>query len=128
MTYRVIQWGTGKVGKFSLGAILDHPDLELTGVWVHSADKVGQDAGELLGRPAVGIAATNDADSLLALGADCVCYACTTELRPLEGVQEISRILASGANVVSSSPVALVYPKSSVPELRDPLDGHRQVI
>jgi hypothetical protein len=97
MTYRVIQWGTGKVGKFLLGAILDHPDLELTGVWVHSADKVGQDAGELLGRPAVGIAATNDADSLLALGADCVCYACTTELRPLEGVQEISRILASGS-------------------------------
>ena len=74
MTYRVIQWGTGKVGKFSLGAILDHPDLELTGVWVHSADKVGQDAGELLDGPAVGIAATNDADSLLALGADCVCY------------------------------------------------------
>jgi hypothetical protein len=88
---------------------------------VHSADKVVKTQVSSC-RPAVGIAATNDADSLLALGADCVCYACTTELRPLEGVQEISSILASGANVVSSSPVALVYPKSSVPELRDPLD------
>src|SRR5258705_1359202 len=103
MTYRVIQWGTGNVGTFALGAILDHPELELAGVWVHNAAKVGQDAGVLCGRPPVGIAATNDADSLLAFGADCVCYAATTDLRLVEGVQEICRILASGANVVSSA-------------------------
>jgi hypothetical protein len=91
MTYRVIQWGTGNVGTFALGAILDHPELELAGVWVHNAAKVGQDAGVLSGRPPVGIAATNDADALLALGADCVCYAASTDLRPVEGVQEICR-------------------------------------
>jgi 2,4-diaminopentanoate dehydrogenase len=121
MTYRVIQWGTGNVGRFSLAAILDHPELELAGVWVHSTAKVGKDAGALCGRPPVGIAATNDADFLLALNADCVCYASTTDLRPMEGVQEICRILASAHNVVSSSPVALVHPKSCPPELRDPL-------
>ena len=121
MTYRVIQWASGNVGQFALRAILDHPQLELAGVWVHSSSKVGQDAGTLCGRPPVGIVATNDADALLALDADCVCYAATTELRPLEGVQEICDILASGKNVVSSSPAALVHPKSSVPELRDQL-------
>ena len=102
MRYRVIQWGTGNVGTFALGAILDHPELELAGVWVHNAAKVGQDAGALCGRPRVGIAATNDADSLLALGADCVCYAATTDLRPLEGVQEIC---ASWPRAPTSCPV-----------------------
>lgn len=121
MAYRVIQWGTGNVGTFTLGAILDHPELELAGVWVHSAAKVGRDAGALCGRVPVGVVATNDVDALLALEADCVCYAATTDLRPFEGVQEICRILASGKNVVSSSPVAFVHPKSLVPELRDQL-------
>ena len=123
MTYRVIQWGTGNVGTFALGAILEHPELELAGGWVHNAAKVGQDAGVLCGRPPVGIAATNDADSLLALGADCVCYAATTDLRLVEGVQEICRILASGANVVSSSPVGFVHPKSCPGEVHDQLAG-----
>lgn len=121
MTYRVIQWGTGNVGTFALGAILDHPELELAGVWVHDAAKVGQDAGALCGHPPVGVVATDDADALLALGADCVCYAATTDLRPWEGVQELCGILASGANVVSSSPVAFVHPKSCPAEVRDQL-------
>jgi len=127
MAYRVIQWGTGNVGAFSLAAILDHPELELAGVWVHGAAKVGRDAGALCGRAPVGIAATNDVDALLALDADCVCYAATTDLRPFEGVQELCRILASGKDVVSSSPVSLVYPKAFIPELRDQLaDACRQ--
>jgi len=121
MAYRVIQWGTGNVGAFALGAILDHPDLELAGVWVHSDAKVGRDAGALCGRAPVGIAATNDAEALLAVDADCVCYTATTDLRPFEGVQEISRILAAGKNVVSSSPVSAVHPRSFLPELRDQL-------
>lgn len=77
MTYRVIQWGTGNVGAFALRAILDHPELELAGVWVHAADKIGRDAGALCGRAPVGIAATNDVDVLMALEADCVSYAAT---------------------------------------------------
>jgi 4-hydroxy-tetrahydrodipicolinate reductase len=121
MTYRVIQSGTGNVGAFTLGAILDHPELQLAGVWVHSENKVGRDAGALCGRAAVGIAATNDADAVLALPADCVCYAATSDLRPFEGVKDLCRILASGKNVVSSSPVSLVYPRSFIPELRDQL-------
>jgi 2,4-diaminopentanoate dehydrogenase len=121
MTYRVIQWGTGNVGAFALGAILDHPELELVGVWVHGEAKVGRDAGALCGRSPVGVTATDDVDAVLGLEADCVCYASTTDLRPLEGVQDICRILASGSNVVSSSPVALVHPKSAPPEVRNQL-------
>ena len=45
--WKVIQFATGNVGRLALQGILDHPDLELVGVWVHSPDKAGRDAGEL---------------------------------------------------------------------------------
>ncbi len=112
MAHRVIQWGTGNVGIRSLRAIIAHPDLELVGLWVHSDSKVGVDAGELCGLPPVGVEATNDADALLALGADCVAYMATADLRPGEAVEDLRRILASGANVVSTSVVPLIHPRS----------------
>ena len=43
MTYRVIQWSTGNVGRAALRCIIAHPELELAGLWVHSADKAGRD-------------------------------------------------------------------------------------
>ena len=49
MTYRVVQWTTGNVGKQSVQAIVAHPDLELVGCYAWSADKVGRDVGELCG-------------------------------------------------------------------------------
>ena len=112
MAYRVIQWGTGNVGIRSLRAIIGHPDLELVGLWVHSDNKVGVDAGELCGLPAAGVAATNDVDAVLALDADCVAYNATADLRPGEAVQDLCRILASGKNVVSTSVVPLIHPRS----------------
>ena len=54
MPYRVIQWTTGNVGRYALRQILDHPELELAGVYVTSAAKAGRDAGELCERPADG--------------------------------------------------------------------------
>jgi len=121
MAYRVIQWGTGNVGLFSLRGIIEHPELDLVGVWVHSEAKAGKDAGDLCGAPPVGIRATTGVDAMLALDADCVCYTATADLRPFEAVQDICRILASGKNVVSSSVVPLVHPPSFVPSLRDQL-------
>jgi len=112
MGYRVIQWSTGNVGNFALRSIIGHPELELAGLWVHSDDKVGRDAGELCGLDAVGITATNDANALLESDADCVCYTATADRRPMEAVKDIARILASGKNVVSSSVVGLVHPTS----------------
>jgi 4-hydroxy-tetrahydrodipicolinate reductase len=123
MSYRVVQWSTGHVGAFAVRAILDHPDLELVGLWVHSEAKVGKDAGELVGRPACGVVATNDVDALLDLSPDVVCYTATADLRPAEAVADICRILASGANVVSSSLVQLLHPKTADRTLIEPLEA-----
>jgi 4-hydroxy-tetrahydrodipicolinate reductase len=121
MPYRVIQWSTGNVGTFSLRHIIDHPELELVGLWAHSAAKVGRDAGTFCGRPATGVLATNDTDALLAMNADCVCYTATADLRPFEAIDDVCRILAAGKNVVSSSIVPLVHPTSFFPEVVDKL-------
>ena len=117
MTYRVIQWSTGNVGRLALRAIIEHPDLELVGLWVHSADKVGRDAGELAGVGPTGVLATNDVDALLALDADVVSHNATGDLRPQEAVAEMCRFLESGKNVVSSSVVSLLYPPSADPRV-----------
>ena len=42
---RVVVWSTGGIGSLSIVAVNERPDLELVGVWVHSEDKVGKDAG-----------------------------------------------------------------------------------
>lgn len=95
---RVIQWTTGKVGKHSLRAILDDPRLELAGCYAWSDAKKGQDAGELCGRPATGIAATNDIDALIALGADAVLYT------PFEAdLDQAVKLLESGLDVISTN-------------------------
>jgi 4-hydroxy-tetrahydrodipicolinate reductase len=122
VTYRVIQWSTGNVGHHALRLIAKHPDLELVGLWVHGADKAGKDAGELGGFEPCGVRATNDADAVLALDADCVCYTATADLRPAEAIADIARILRSGKNVVSSSVVPLIYPPHVAPDLRKPLE------
>ncbi len=122
MPYRVIQWSTGNVGRFALRCVIGHPELELVGVWVSSAVKAGKDAGELCGVGPVGVHATTDAEALLRLDADCVCYAATADIRPFEALEDICRILASGKNVVSSSLVPLVHPRSFFPEVRDQLE------
>jgi hypothetical protein len=103
MTLRVIQWATGGVGRAAIEGVVAHPDLELVGVWVHSADKVGLDAGTLAGIDAIGVSATDDVDALLALGADAVVY---SPLLPDEAL--VARMLASGANVVT--PLGWVHP------------------
>ena len=74
MTYRVIQWATGNVGRAAIEGVLAHPDLELVGAYVYSPAKAGLDVGEICGRRPVGVAATDDRDAILALDADCVVY------------------------------------------------------
>jgi 4-hydroxy-tetrahydrodipicolinate reductase len=122
MPHRVIQWSTGNVGRHALRAILHHPELELAGVWVHGEKKAGRDAGELCGLPPVGVVATRDADALLASGADCVVYTATADLRPMQAVDDVCRILRRGLNVVSSSLVSLVHPSQLGPEIQRRLE------
>jgi hypothetical protein len=103
MRYRVIQWATGGVGRAAIGGVVDHPELELVGAWVHDPAKVGVDAGVLAGRPAVGVPATDDVAALLALEADCVVY---SPFMADPGV--VASILQSGKNVVT--PLGWFYP------------------
>lgn len=103
---RVIQWATGGVGKAAIECVRNHPQLELAGCWVHSADKNGHDVGEILGTSALGVTASSDVDEVLALDADCVVY---SPLVPND--QEVIAILRSGKNVVT--PVGWVYPDLS---------------
>ncbi|BCI86942.1 4-hydroxy-tetrahydrodipicolinate reductase [Mycobacterium kansasii] len=96
---RVIQWTTGNIGRRSLHAIIDRPDMELVGVYAHGPEKVGVDAADLAGWPEpTGVQATNDIDALLALGADACCY------NPLwPNIDELVRLLESGVNVCTSA-------------------------
>jgi 2,4-diaminopentanoate dehydrogenase len=123
MTYQVAQWGTGNVGRLALRGILEHPNLELVGLLVHSEQKAGKDAGEIAGLGPVGVTATSNPDDIVALGADCVSYMATGDLRPDDAVADMRRVLEAGTNVVSTSVVPLVYPPSAPGRYRDPLDA-----
>src|SRR5215204_3814742 len=103
MSYRVVQWATGNVGRAAIEGVLAHPDLELAGVYVYSDGKVGRDAGEICGIEPVGVTATDDPQAIIDLDADCVVYA---PMLPNTG--EVLRLLQSGKNVVT--PVGWVYP------------------
>jgi 2,4-diaminopentanoate dehydrogenase len=98
MTFRIVQWTTGNVGKKSVHAITANAALELVGCYAWSRDKVGQDVGTLCGTAPLGITATDDVEALLALQPDCVVY------NPMfADVDEVIRILGAGINVVTTS-------------------------
>lgn len=109
---RIVVWSTGGVGSIAIDAIRHRPELELVGVWVHSAEKVGRDVGELISREPMGLTATDDADALLELAPDCVVYAASGPDRDAGAVPDYLRMLESGINVVSTSSSGLVYPPS----------------
>ena len=94
---RVVQWATGNIGGRSLKQIIEHPGLELVGVYVTSAEKAGRDAGDLCGLPPTGVTASCDAEEILALGADCVVY-----MPAATDLDQVCAILASGTNIVTT--------------------------
>lgn len=106
MALRVVQWATGSVGVAAIRGVLEHPELELAGCWVHSEAKAGKDVGEIIGSEPLGVTATNSLDDILALDADVVIYA---PLLPT--IDEVTALLRSGKNVVS--PIGWFYPTES---------------
>src|SRR5712672_1643009 len=121
MAIRVAVWGPGSMGVIALRGVIDHPELELVDLVVHSDVKAGRDAGELCGTDPVGVVATTDPAGLLGGGADVVVYAAAANLRPLEAVNDIVSILRASKNVVSCSVVPLVYPNAVDPAFTEPL-------
>jgi 4-hydroxy-tetrahydrodipicolinate reductase len=95
---KVVQWATGNIGTRAMRAVIEHPELELVGLWVHSADKAGRDAAELVGLDEpTGVVATNDVDEIVGFDADVVLYmpqGCDFDV--------VCRLLASGKDVVTT--------------------------
>ncbi len=110
-TYRVIQWATGVVGSAALKYFIENPAIELVGVLVTNPDKVGKDAGDLVGLPKTGVLATNDEEAIVAMDADCVLFAPSMMTPPIDMV---CRLLESGKNVVS--PAGPFLPNKFIPE------------
>ncbi len=122
--FKVGVWGPGSMGVIALRGVIDHPELQLVDVVVHSDAKAGRDAGKLCGIAPVGVLATQDPAPMLGGDADVVVYAAGANLRPLEAVEDMVSILRAGKNVVSCSVVPLVFPDAPEPEraaFTDPL-------
>lgn len=101
MSYRVVQWATGSMGKTCLRAVIDHPELELVGLFVYSDSKVGLDAGEIARREPTGVIATNDIEDILQLEADVVFHTAQIKAPYSHHNGDLCRLLASGKNVIS---------------------------
>ena len=124
MTKRVIQFSTGNVGRKALEIIIGRPDLELVGVHAAGPGKVSRDAAELCGLDTpTGVVATDDLDALVALGADCVVYTNQAETRPEQALAEVGAFLRAGTNVVGSSFVWLINPRTADAWLREPIEA-----
>jgi 2,4-diaminopentanoate dehydrogenase len=109
---RVIQVATGTVGTHSLRTIIGRDDMELVGLLVFNPDKVGKDAGEIVGTEPTGIFATDRFEDILALDADAVSYNALGEtLDPGASLDQICRLLESGKNVCSTAVSVHIYPK-----------------
>ncbi len=122
MTYRVVQWATGTVGIHAAPAIARHRDLELVGLWVHSPDKIGRDAGEICGAAPLGVVATGDRDELMDLQPDAISYMASSDIRPDGVIDDLCSFLAAGINVVNTSFVPLLFPPAAGPGVAERLD------
>jgi hypothetical protein len=116
VVYKVIQWGTGGVGKYSLREVLRNPEFKLVGVKAFSKSKAGMDAGDLCGLPKTGVLATDELGRLPLKDADIVLY-----MPKLPNYEELTFLLRSGCNVVTTA--NHVYPKYYGSEIFDRLQN-----
>ena len=98
MTYRVVQWTTGNVGRQSVQAIVAHPTSSWSAATPGRPTRPAATSASCAGSRRPASSATNDVDALLGLKPDCVVY------NPMwPDVDELVRILESGVNVVSTA-------------------------
>ncbi|MEE3849513.1 dihydrodipicolinate reductase [Gordonia sp. LSe1-13] len=114
--HRCVQWATGNIGSRALRGIIGHPSLQLAGVYVTSAEKVGVDAGVLAGTSTTGVTATDRIDDIIALRPDCVLY-----MPAVLDVDDVERLLRSGINVVTTR-VEFHRPRSMDPVVRERIE------
>ena len=95
--YKVVQWATGNIGTRALKAVIEHPDMDLVGLYVSSPEKHGRDAGEIAGTGRTGVIATGSLDNIVATDADAVLY-----MRQGIDFDEVCALLESGKNIVTT--------------------------
>lgn len=71
---RVFQVATGNLGTEMIGRIRDHPDLELVGLHCYTPDKIGRDAGEIVGIGPIGVVATGTVEEIVAARPDVLTF------------------------------------------------------
>ncbi|MGZ8802129.1 MAG: NAD(P)H-dependent amine dehydrogenase family protein [Mycobacterium sp.] len=117
MGIRVALIGTGNCGSLALRQLIEDARFDLTGVWVSSEAKVGEDAGELARLDVTtGVTAVDDMDAIIGAAPDCVVYCAMGDVRPKESLADVRNLLEAGINVVGSSPGFLQYPWGVIPD------------
>jgi 2,4-diaminopentanoate dehydrogenase len=123
MVYNVVQWATGNVGVQSLRALVADPRFAVVGGYVYDPAKAGKDLGDLAGADPLGVAATNDADDIRAIDADCVVYnALGDSGDAAQCLEDICGLLESGKNVVSTAISTHIHPEAINPDERERLE------
>ncbi|GED97967.1 NAD(P)H-dependent amine dehydrogenase family protein [Gordonia crocea] len=95
---RVFQVATGNLGTEMIGRIQAHPDLELVGLHCYTADKIGRDAGEIVGIGPIGVVATGTVAEIIAARPDVVTF---HGVFPDEDLYV--EVLEAGINVVTTA-------------------------
>lgn len=107
---RVAVWSTGAVGSLVIRTAYERPGLELVAVWVHSDDKAGRDAGELVGLGPIGVTTTQRLEDVLAARPDCVVYTASGPDLDATNLPVYVDLLRAGVNVVTVSSPGLMFP------------------
>ena len=95
---RVFQVATGNVGTEMIKRIGARSDLELVGLHCYSADKIGRDAGEIVGIGPIGVTATGTVEEIVAAKPDVLTF---HGVFPDEDLYV--RVLEAGINVVTTA-------------------------
>jgi 2,4-diaminopentanoate dehydrogenase len=116
---RVAVISTGGVGRIAVRAIHRRAHLDLVGVWVHSPEKMGHDAGDIVGLGPIGVTTTADLEAIIGLKPDCVVYAATSDEMDAAAVRDYVRLLKAGVNVVTTNTPGMMFPDRWITELAD---------
>lgn len=108
--YKVVVAGTGGIGEAVIKELMRLDEFEIVGVLGFRPRKEGRDAGELVGKEALGVAITLDKEAILKLDADCVIWC---GYMPLPHIVEamndfVIQCLESGKHVIT--PACYHYP------------------
>ncbi|KUH64247.1 dihydrodipicolinate reductase [Mycolicibacterium novocastrense] len=95
---RVFQVATGNLGTEMIKRIGEHPDLELVGLHCYTPEKVGRDAGEIVGIDPIGVTATGTVEEILAAEPDVLTF---HGVFPDEDLYV--RVLEAGINIVTTA-------------------------